>query len=207
VLTPNVQKLAKLGILAAMVGLAAPVPQGPKPLSAYYESASVQFVPEAASIRHSAMLGPWMFGKRLREDKPLDKRLNLYVVMPGMQYSSAINPEYDHNLVVNTLTHEKAREWDIFWCFALDPALDNDFRSEHDLLVAAQQTFKPADLFDVEDIPAHQVFTEKTGIDSLEELRRYRRPDGSLPRLIILPAKLAVSATAETPEVAAAASR
>jgi hypothetical protein len=202
VLTPNVQKLLKLGILVAMAGFAAPTPQGLKPLSAYYESASVQFVPEAASVRHSASLGPWMFGKRLREEKPLDKRLNLYVVMPGRQYSSANNPEYDHNLVVNTLTREKAREWDIFWCFALDPSVDSDFRNEHDLLVAAQQTFKPADLFDMEDVPAHEALKEKTGIDSMEGLRRFRRPDGSLPRLIILPAKLAVSATAETTELA-----
>jgi hypothetical protein len=197
-LTANVQKLAKLGVLAATVGLAAPAHQGLKPLSAYYESNSVRFVPEAASIRLSASLGPWTFGRRLRQGKPRDGRLNLYVVIPGKQYSSAGTPEYDHNLVLNTLTHEKAREWDIFWCLVLDSELDGDFRSEHDLLVAAQQTFRPADLFDIEDIPAHQVLKEKTGVDSLARLRRYRRRDGSLPRLLILPAKLAVSASATT---------
>lgn len=200
-LTSNVQKLAKLGVLAATVGLAAPVPQGLRPLSAYYESSSVQFVPEAASTRHLASLGPWTFGQRLHEDKPLDKRLNLYVVMPGSQYHSLSNPEYDHNLVVNTLTHEKTREWDIFWCIVLDPDLTDDFRNEHDLLVAAQETFHPPDLFDIEDIPTHEVLREKTGIDTLAALDRYRRKDGSLPRLIILPAKLAISATAETAEL------
>lgn len=200
-LTSSVQKLARLGIVAAMAVHAAPVPDGPKPLSAYYESSSVQFVPEAAVRRHLASLGPWTFGERLHEDKPLDKRLNLYVVLPGKQYHSPGNPEYDHNLVVNTLTHDKAREWDIFWCIALDPRLDDDFRAEHDLLVAAQQTFRPPDLFDVEDIPSHEVLREKTGVDSMADLRRFRRKDGSLPRLIILPAKLAVSATAETSEL------
>lgn len=194
-LSSSVQKLAKLGIVAAMAVYAAPLPEGSKPFSAYYESSSVQFVPEAAVSRHLASLGPWTFGVRLQEDKPLDKRLNLYVVIPGKQYHSPGNPEYDHNLVVNTLTHEKTREWDIFWCIVLDPNLDDDFRAEHDLLVAAQQSFRPADLFDVEDIPAHEVLREKTGIDSLTDLRRFRRKDGSLPRLIILPAKLAVSAT------------
>lgn len=199
-LTSNVEKLARFAVLAATVGFAAPLPDGPGPLSAYYESNSVQFTPERASRGHSALLGPWIFGRRLPEDKPLDKRLNLYVVLPGKQYSSLINPEYDHNLVINTLTHEKAREWDIFWCFVLDPNLDDDFRNEHDLLVAAQQTFRPADLFDVEDVPGHEVLREKTGIDSLAGLRRYRRKGGTLPRLLILPAKLAVSATAEVPD-------
>jgi hypothetical protein len=201
VLTSNVQKLAKLGILAAAVGLAAPVPEGTKPLSAYYESTNVQFVPEVIATRHVAALGPWIFGKRLPEDKPLDKRLNLYVVMPGKQYHSSSNPEYDHNLIINTLTHDKTREWDIFWCIVLDPKLDEDIRSEHELLIAAQQTFRPPDLFDVEDIPAHEVLKEKTGRESLADLRRYRRKDGSLPRLLILPAKLAVSASAEAPDV------
>jgi hypothetical protein len=203
VLTSNVQKLAKLGILAATVSFAAPVPDGLKPLTVYYESTNVQFVPEAAATRHSASLGPWTFGKRLHQDKPLDKRLNLYVVMPGQQYHSTVNPEYDHNLVVNTLTHEKAREWDIFWCIVLDPELGDDFRSEHDLLVATQQSFRPADLFDLEDIPARQVLRETAGIQSLADLNRYRRKDGSLPRLLILPAKLAVSATAEVADIPA----
>ena len=197
VLTSNVNKLAKLGVLAATVAFAAPIPDA-KPLSAYYESNSTQLVPEMArSARQAAMLGPWTFGKRLLQGKPLDKRLNLYVVMPGKQYHSAGNPEYDHNLVVNSLTHDKAREWDIFWCIVIDPTLGDDFRSEHDLLVAAQQSFRPPDLFDVEDIPAHEVLREKVGIQSFVDLGRYRRKDGSLPRLIILPAKLAVSATAE----------
>lgn len=137
------------------------------------------------------------------QNKPLDKRLNLYVVMPGQQYRSDVNPEYDHNLVVNRLTHEKTREWDIFWCIALDPELGDDFRNEHDLLVAAQQSFKPADLFDIEDIPAHEVLRGKAGIQSLVDLGRFRHKDGSFPRLLILPAKLAVSATAETVEIPA----
>ncbi len=199
-LTSNVQKLAKLAVLAAVAGFAAPAPESPKPLSAYYESTSTQLVPEAAATtRDAASLGPWTFGKRLHQDKPLDKRLNLYVVLPGKLYHSTGNPEYDHNLVVNSLTHDKLRGWDIFWCIVLDPKLGDDLRSEQELLVAAQQSFRPADLFDVEDIPAHEVLREKTGIQSLAELGRYRRKDGSLPRLIILPAKLAVSATVEAP--------
>ena len=198
-LTSNVHKLARAGILAATVGVAAPVHEAPKPLPAYHDTATVQFLPDAASASQPARLGPWIFGKRLHEEKPLDKRLNLYVVIPGTQYRSAVNPEYDHNLVINALTHDKAREWDIFWCFVLDPRLTDDFRSEHDLLLAAQQTFTPPDLFDVEDIPGHEVLSEKSDVQLLADLRRYRRKDRSLPRLLILPAHLAVSAQAEAP--------
>jgi len=196
----SIQKLAKVWILAAIVSFAAPLQEGAKPLSAYHENEVVQFAPEAGT-RHTASLGPWTLGRRLNEGKPLDKRLNLYVVIPGKQYHSANNPEYDHNLVVNALTHEKAREWDVFWCFVLDPKLTDDFRSEHDLLAAAQQSFFPADLFDVEDIPGREVLREKTDIESLSDLKRFRHKDRSLPRVLIVPAHLAVSATAELPNV------
>lgn len=133
---------------------------------------------------------------RLPEEKPLDKRLNLYVVIPGKQYHSPTAPEYDHNLVVNALTHDQLREWDIFWCFVLDPRLEDDFRSEHDLLVAAHESFTPSDLFDVEDIPGHEVLREKADVQSLADLGRYRRKDGSLPRVVILPAHLALRGSA-----------
>lgn len=187
-------------MLAATVVWAAPAPESTKPLSAYYNNNSVQFEPESPITGRTASLGLWILGKRLPEDKPLDKRLNLYVVIPGKQYASLTAPEYDHNLVVNALTHDQAREWDVFWCFVLDPRLEDDFRNEHDLLVAAQQSFRPADLFDVEDIPGHEVLREKAKIQSLADLSHYRRKDGSLPRLVILPAHLAVRATAFVPD-------
>lgn len=197
-LTSNVQKLAGLGILAATVVWPAQTPEVTKPLSAYHDGTIIQFAPETPISGRTASLGPWTIGKRLPEEKPLDKRLNLYVVIPGKQYHSPTSPEYDHDLIVNTLTHDQAREWDIYWCFVLDPRLENDFRSEHDVLVAAQQSFRPADLFDVEDIPGHDVLREKTGIQLLADLGHYRHKDRSLPRLLIVPAHLAVRATAFT---------
>ena len=165
------------------------------------------FVPEATGARHPAAFGPWTLGPPLREDKPQDQRLNLYVVLPGVQYRSASYPQYDHNMVVNKLTVDKAHDWDIYWCFALDPSLNDDFRSERDLLAAAQQDFHPPDLFDVEDVPAHDFLTEKLQIRTLAEMRQFRHKDGSLPRLLIVPAHIAVRASAESPEASPSPSR
>jgi len=200
VMTSNLNLLPRLGILAATLGLAAsgaPGAGGPKPLAAYYDGNPVVFTPGVTATRITSALGPWTFGRRLSEDKPLDKRLNLYVVLPGKQYQSPVAPEFDHNLVVNTLTHDKTRDWDIYWCFKLDPALEDDLRGEHEVIVAAQQYFRPADLFDMEDIPARAAMAEKAGLHTLADLKHFRRKDGSLPRMLIVPARQAVSATAE----------
>lgn len=200
----NLKKLPKLGILAATLSFAAPIQQAAKPLSACYESADILFVPEVTEGHAPAKLGPWTLGERLPQGKPRDERLNLYVVLPGVQNRSALRSAYDHNLVVNRLATERAREWDIFWCFVMDPALDADLRGEHDLIVAAHETFRPADLFDMEDIPGRETLAEKLGVRTLADLRKYRHKDGTLPRLLIVPAHLAVSATAEIPSSPAA---
>ena len=145
-----------------------------------------------------AGVGPWNLGERLGDDKPRDKRLNLYVVVPGVQYRTSGKPEYDHNRIVNKYTVDgKPRDWDIFWCFILDPALRPDLRSERELLVAKHQTFRPADLFELKDVPPHALMAERLGIKSMADLKRFRLPDGTLPRLLILPAHVAVRATAE----------
>ncbi|MGZ7100143.1 MAG: hypothetical protein ACXVJ8_16840, partial [Candidatus Angelobacter sp.] len=59
------------------------------------------------------------------------------------------------------------------------------------------QTFRPATLFEFRDIPSHALMAERLSIKSMDDLRRFREKDGSLPRLLILPARLAVRATAE----------
>jgi hypothetical protein len=189
-----------MGILAATLGLAAPLQNPNKPLTAYYESTNVLLAAEDGGHRQLASLGPWVFGPRLEHGKPLDKRLNLYVVIPGKQYRSPASPEYDHTLIVNALTHDNPREWDIFWCLVLDPKLREDFHSERELIVAAHETFKPADLFDLEDVPARNVLAEEFGAHTLADMRRYRHKDGSMPRLLILPARFAIRATVEMVE-------
>ena len=176
------------------------LPDPVKPLSAYHDGAEVVFTPQSEGMGPIASFGPWTLGRTLREEKPLDKRLNLYVVVPGRQYRSPAHSPYDHTLIVNTLTEDKPREWDIYWCFVLDPAFQGDLRSEHDLLVAAQQSFRPADLFDLEDVFGQEAMAEKIGVRTLSDLKRYRHPDRSLPRVLIVPARLALRAIAAPAE-------
>jgi len=99
------------------------------------------------------------------------------------------------------LVDGKARDWDIFWCFILDPSLRPDLRSERELLMAKQETFRPADLFDIKDVPSHVLMAERIGVKHMVDLKRFRRKDGSLPRMLILPARLAVRATARLHEM------
>jgi hypothetical protein len=196
-------ELSQAGIVAAALVLPSASPQLVKPYNAYHDGTDILFSPEVTGSRRLASFGPWNFGERLTEGKPLDKRLNLYVVVPGEQYHSAARPEYDHTRVVNKYTVDgKPREWDIYWCFVLDPSVSPDLRSERELLMAAEQRFRPADLFDIQDIPANTALAEKLGIATFADLKRFRRKDGTLPRILIVPAHLAVRGKAQRPEIA-----
>ena len=192
----HIRTLSTIGIVAGALGFTPPARDVVKPYAVYHNGADILFAPETAGTRRLAGFGPWNLGERLGDDKPLDKRLNLYVVVPGNQYRSP-RAEYDHNLIVNKyMVDGRARDWDIFWCFVLDPGLRDDLRSERELLMAKHDTFHPADLFDIKDVPAHALMAERAGIKTMADLKRFRRRDGSLPRLLILPARLAVRASA-----------
>jgi hypothetical protein len=189
-----------IAISAAAFVAGASMRQVVKPFSVYHDGDDLIFTPEAAGTHRLASVGPWNLGERVAEDKPVDKRLNLYFVAPGVQYRWAGKSEYDHNLVVNKYTVDgKPRDWDIFWCFILDPTLRPDLRSERELLLAKHQTFRPATLFEFKDIPVHALLAERMSIKSMADLRRFRGKDGSLPRLLIVPARLVVRATAAVP--------
>jgi len=195
----HIRTLSTIGIVAGTLGFAPPARDVIKPYSVYHNGADILFTPEAAGTRRAASFGPWNLGERLGDDKPLDGRLNLYVVVPGSQYHSS-HTEYDHNRVVNKyMVDGRVRDWDIFWCFILDPGLRDDLRGERELLMAKHETFRPADLFDIKDVPAHALMKERLGVKNIGDLKRFRRRDGSLPRLLILPARLAVRATAVRP--------
>ena len=192
--------LSKLAILAATASLSGATHPALKPFVAYHDGADFLFAPQATGTNRPARFGPWNLGERLSasDEKPRDKRLNLYVVVPGSQYHSPTHPEYDHNLVINKYTVDgKAREWDIFWCLALDPDLPGDLRSERELILASQQRFRPPEAYNIQDVPANAVLAEKLGVFAINGLNRYRHKDGSLPRLLIVQAQFAVRATAE----------
>ena len=199
----HVRTVSAVVLAAAGLAAAASMRDAVKPFSVYHDGEDLVFTPEAGSTRKLVAIGPWNLGVRVGDEKPLDdKRLNLYVVVPGMQYRAAGKAEYDHNLVINKYTVDgKARDWDVFWCFILDPAMHSDLRSERELLVAKHQTFRPAALFEFKDIPSHALIAERLGVKSMADMKRFRRNDGMLPRLLILPARLAVRATAEVRDV------
>jgi hypothetical protein len=193
----HLRAVSIIAISAAAFAAAASMREAVKPFSVYHDGDDLIFTPEAAGSRRMASVGPWNLGERVAEDKPVDKRLNLYFVAPGLQYRAPGKTDYDHNLVINKYTVDgKARDWDIFWCFILDPTLRPDLRSERELLLAKHQTFRPATLFEFRDIPSHMLLAERLSIKSMNDLRRFREKDGSLPRLVILPARLVVRATA-----------
>ncbi|HEY2114201.1 MAG TPA: hypothetical protein VGJ51_03890 [Candidatus Angelobacter sp.] len=193
----RLRAVSTIAIFAAGLGASPSMREVVKPFSVYHDGDDLIFTPEATGTHKLAVVGPWNLGERVAEDKPIDKRLNLYVAVPGVQYRAPGKPEYDHNLIVNKYTVDgKPRDWDVFWCFILDPALRPDLRSERELLLGKHQTFRPATLFEFKDVPSHALMAERLSIKSLADLRRFRRADGSLPRLLILPARLAVRATA-----------
>ncbi|HEY6306951.1 MAG TPA: hypothetical protein VI488_10900 [Candidatus Angelobacter sp.] len=194
-----IRVLSKLGIMAAAVGMTGAARPPVKPFVVYHDSANILFTPEVTGSRRLAKFGPWELGERLSatDDPPRDKRLNLYVVLPGGQYRSPEHPEYNHNRVVNKyLLDSKPRDWDIFWCLVLDPSLHADLRGERELLTAFRQGFRPGESFKIHDAPASAFLAEKLSLTTMDGLRRFRRKDGSLPRLLIVPAHLALRATA-----------
>jgi hypothetical protein len=197
-LSRRLRAFSTIAILAAGFGAAASMREVVKPFSVYHDGDDLIFTPVTAGTRKLASVGPWNLGERVAEDKPTDKRLNLYVVVPGAQYRAPGKAEYDHNLVINKYTVDgKPRDWDVFWCFILDPTLRPDLRSERELLLAKHQTFRPATLFEFRDIPSHTLMAERLSMKSMDDLRRFRGKDGTLPQLLIVPARLAVRATAE----------
>ncbi len=199
-LNRHIRAITKVGLVAAAVGMTGAGRPPVRPFLVYHDGANnIRFTPEATGTRRLARFGSWELGERLSDsdDEPRDKRLNLYVVVPGGQYRSPAHPEYDHNLVVNKYTVDgKPREWDIFWCLVLDPSLTTDLRSEREILMAAHQRFQTPDKFQMRQVPSYVLMGEKLSVTTVEGLQRFRRKDGSLPRLLIVPAHLAVRAIA-----------
>lgn len=187
---------------AAALWAGSPSAEVPRPVStAYLRNQPVNFqLAPAGRGQQPFSIGPWQLGARVSDRKPRDKRLNLYLVAPGTQHHAEGYEEFDHNDVINALPPADAVvEWDVYWVIVLDPALRQDLRSEQDLIVEAQEGFVPGDLFEFQDLPGQTFLREFLGIDSLDGLAPYRRTDGELPRVIIVPAGFAIRASAAAP--------
>lgn len=187
-------------LLAAIVYAAGPVDSGRLQIdSAYYGGERVPFkVAEPSNRGAQLRVGPWLLGVRAADSKPRDRRRNLYVVFPGSQHRAPGWPDYDHNCVLSDLpATEEPVEWDVYWAVVLDPTLHDDFRSEQELVLAAQSEFVPPDLLEFNDLPAEGFLRVQMKVRSLDDLARFRRKDGTLPRLVITPAGYAVRGSSE----------
>ncbi len=199
----SVRRFACLALCAGTV-MAVPTGDGRRPQidSAYYAGQQANFtVVMPATSRRMARVGPWLYGVRLRDSRPSDRRRNLYLVFPGSQHRVRGGEDYDHDCVLSGMpkTDEPA-EWDVWWAIVLDPSLHDEFRGERALIEEAQNTFLPPDLMDFEDVPGQRFLREGLKIDSVADLARFRHKDGTLPRVVIVPAGFAIRAIAQMPE-------
>jgi hypothetical protein len=170
--------------------------------TAYFEGRQVEYSPGHAHFGQKVFrFGPWDLGPKLESRERDDKRPNLYVVVPGSAASNDTEPEYNHNLVLSTVPKaDESSDFDVYWAVVLDPNVKEDIRAETQLLLAAQEPFTPGQDFQFSKIPSQAFLRAFLHIDSLDQLSEYRRPDGSLPKVAIIPAKFAVRAKVVDPE-------
>lgn len=148
--------------------------------------------------QHAELVGPWNFGPKV-PPKPNDKRPNLYFVIPGTLHRVASYPDYDHTEILSA-TPDDPKDFDVYWALVLDPSVTDDFNAEKQLIIATQATFTPDENFSFDQIPAAGFLRDFLKIRTLEGLNKYRRPDGTLPRVAIITAGFAVRLSVEKPE-------
>ncbi|MGE0407328.1 MAG: hypothetical protein AB7O65_13615 [Candidatus Korobacteraceae bacterium] len=141
-------------------------------------------------------IGPWRFGERVLYPTPRDRRLNLYLVVPGTQHRVPGYEAYDHNDVINSMPSDgRMMEWDVYWAVVLDPSLKQEFQAESELLLATQKEFHPSESFVFDDIPSAGFLRDIVKIGALPALEKHRRASGNLPQVLIVPADFAVRAS------------
>lgn len=196
----------KLGALAMGVALFAKASTEPSRVlqsrveQVYLAGETVKFTAEPATLLSRAFqVGSWHFGRRIHDPKPRDHRLNLYIVAPGRQYKSADGDPLAFNCVINALPTKPGAEveWDVYWAAVLDPDLGDDLTNEHDLLLDSEAEFTPGPELRLDQVPGRELLTRYLRLDAADNLERYRRASGRLPRLVILPSHIVLRARAE----------
>jgi len=171
--------------------------------TAYFSDAEVQVQPSLQAGK-TFSYGPWALGAIVHDDKASDHRFNLYVIVPGAQHQAPPPAdEFNHSVLLNSAgeTADKDPGWDVFWVVVLDPDLNQEIRSERELLLLGQSYFVPSDLYQPEDAPGHSLLRQ-LGFVSLNDLARFRRDDGALPRIVLLSAGMAVKMNVIPPPTA-----
>ena len=164
--------------------------------NAYFAGHEVKFKSEpSGKSRHVLAVGPWNLGEKVNPGNN-DLRPNLYFVFPGTEHQADGRPDFDHNQVLSAVPKEESN-FDVYWVVVLDPAAVQDFTSEQQIILATQETFEPSEDFPFEQIPSAGFLRTFLKVSDMEGLERFKRPDGELPRVAIIPAKVTVKALAE----------
>ena len=176
--------------------------QASKPVSkqlhldrAFFAGRLVQLHSVPASGSRALVVGPWNLGDKVTPGNN-DMRPNLYFVSPGTQHHADGKPEYDHNEVLSAVPKEPSN-FDVYWVVVLDPSVKKDFTSEQQIILATQETFTPPSDFGFDQVPSAGFLKTFLKVKSVPELEKFKRPDGELPRVAIVPARFTVRALAE----------
>jgi hypothetical protein len=186
--------------LLAGAPAAGPPPAGKSVRTVYLDGRPVAFdAAPAGGVSRGFEVGPWRFGRRIRDPKPRDGRLNLYIVSPGSQYVVSGAAGFGFNCVINSLSKPGVEpEWDVYWAIVLDPALaKSDMRDEHDLIRGTEAEFTPDSGFALAQAPGKEVLRRYLKVEKMEGLERFRRKSGALPRVILVPSGSVLRARAE----------
>jgi hypothetical protein len=163
---------------------------------AYFAGHLVKFRSVPATGRGRALVvGPWNLGEKVSPAKN-DMRPNLYFVSPGTQYRLSGHADFNHNEVLSAVPGEVSN-FDVYWVVVLDPSLKEDFSSEQQILLATQQTFAAPEDLTLAQVPSAGFLKAFLKVKDVEGLERFKRPDGELPRVAIVPAGFTVRALAE----------
>jgi hypothetical protein len=144
---------------------------------------------------HALVVGPWDLGEKVSPGRN-DFRPNLYFVSPGTQHHVDGHGEFDHNDVLSAVPDDVSN-FDVYWVVVLDPALDENFTSEQQIIMATQKTFTPPADFTFDQVPSAGFLKAFLKVKDVAQLEKFKRPDGELPRVAIVPAGFTVKATAE----------
>ncbi len=141
------------------------------------------------------VVGPFNLGEKISPGNN-DFRPNLYFVCPGSQQRVEGHPEFDHNVVLSSVPKDESN-FDVYWVVVLDPSVQEDFTSEQQIIVATQATFTPPENFSLDQVPSIGFLRTFLKVNDMDGLEKFKRPDGELPRVAIVPAKITVRAVAE----------